>query len=617
MMVKRGFEKKGQVTIFVILAIAIIAIAALFFVFRSSIFPNSVPSTFSPIENQLLSCIKTQTQNGVKVLESQGGYINPPSFVPGSSYMPFSSQLNFLGLEIPYWHTISGNNIAINNEPTKASMQKQLSDYIESQIQNCDLNSFRSQGYTINEGNSTVQTSIEDNSVKVFLNMKLNIVKGSQSDTITNHQVQVDTQLGNLFNDAVKFNSLEKSQGFLENYSVDFLNNYAPVNGFILSCSPHTWNANQIFDTLKNATQGNFEAIKNNGPKNDYFALHLPISSSVRVLNLESWPSTYEVEGTNSPTLIAKPIGNQQGLGIIGFCYVPYHFVYNIKYPVLIQLTKNNETFQFPMPIIIDGNVAKNTANSTAAPANNFDLCSQAANSTAPVKINLIDSNGKPLNGNISYECLGSTCQIGSTKNGEISANFPQCVNGKVIIYSEGYKEASQTLTTVNGGNATVYLNKIYKVPVNLNLTNSEGNEKAIITFTANDTSSQTVLYPAQKTVNLSEGNYSIQVYVYDNSSIKFNATTTQQCSNVPSGVIGGIFGITHKVCNTVNIPAQNISQVLVAGGSSSIYISGNELANSKGIELDVNRYKTPSTIQELEIIYTLVNAKTIGAKLE
>jgi len=54
--------------------------------------------------------------------------------------------------------------------------------------------------------------------------------------------------------------------------------------------------------------------------------------------------------------LIANPVGNQPGLGVLCFCYVPYHFVYNIGYPVLIQVYSGEEIFQFPVAVVVKGN---------------------------------------------------------------------------------------------------------------------------------------------------------------------------------------------------------------------------------------------------------------------
>ena len=34
-----------------------------------------------------------------------------------------------------------------------------------------------------------------------------------------------------------------------------------------------------------------------------------------------------EIHGTNGALMLARPVGNAQGMGAMGFCYSPYHFV--------------------------------------------------------------------------------------------------------------------------------------------------------------------------------------------------------------------------------------------------------------------------------------------------
>lgn len=611
-MVKRGVNKAGQVTIFVILAIVLVVAGVSYFIFKDTLFPKKVSTTFEPIETSFLNCIQEKAQTGIKILESKGGYISNPEFIPGSQYMPFSSQLDFLGVGIPYWRSISGNNLQINQVPTKEEMQNQLVDYLNQQIQNCNFNSFTQDNFNVVKGTPDSQVTINDNNVQVFLTMDLQVSKGNESAVLSTHQAEVNSNLGALYNDAIQFYNQENKEMFLENYSIDFLRTYAPVDGFDLSCSPKVWNANEIFDTLKNATQDNFYALKNSQNKTDYFNLKLPISSSVRILNSRNWPSTYEVSPADSQTMVANPIGNQPGLGILGFCYVPYHFVYSLKYPVLVQLSQDGETFQFPLSINIENNFAKPFGNGTAVVDNSVDLCKGAKSN---VTVNLVDSNGKPVEGNVTYSCFDSSCDLGSTQGGSVRAEFPQCVNGKIIAKSEGYKDSTHIFSTVQGGSTAVVMSKIYDKQISLNLKNSVGNEKAIINFVSSDSSdSHTVIYPETKDVNLSEGIYQVQVYVYDNSSLKFDATTTQQCFDVPSGVFG-LFGITHQECTQVPVPAQNITNVLVAGGKSQVSFSDDDLKGNNKIEISLDRYKTPSSLQELQIIYTLADAKSVGVK--
>lgn len=591
--------------------------AASYFIFKGALFPTKVSATFNPIETNFLNCINEKTLTGIRILESKGGYIKDPTFVPGSQYMPFSSQLDFLGVGIPYWRSVSGNNLLINQVPTKEEMQTQLEDYLNNEISSCNFNSFVSEGFQISKGIPKAKVTINDDTVDVSLNMDLKMLKGKESQTVRGHNVQVNSELGNLFNDAQTFYNLENKDQILENYSVDILRNYAPVDGVELTCAPKVWNADKIFGTLKSATESNFFALRNNKNDTDYFNLRVPIDSSVRVLNSASWPNSYEVAPANSQMLVAKPVGTQKGLGILGFCYVPYHFVYNIRYPVLVQLTRKGETFQFPLPIIIDENFPRGIQSSTEkvnASFQDLDLCNDVAKSN--VTINLVNSNGNPVKGNVSYECLGSSCYFGSTTSGVLQTMVPQCANGKIIVDSQGYKEAVQEFSSVSGGSSTIALSKIYPKQISLKLNNAKGNENSIVTFTSQDSfETYTLLYPQNMEVNLTAGTYDVQVYTYDNSSIKFPASTSRQCVQVPSGILG-VVGITHEECSSVPVPEQNLTNILVAGGKAKVSFSEEDLAKNNKIQITLDRYNTPSSLNELQVVYTLVDAKSAGVDL-
>ena len=104
-------NNKGQLTIFILIAIFIVAGIGIFFTLRESPVFAQIPASIEPVYNTFLSCLDRETSIGIDVLESQAGYIELPDFQPGSDYMPFSSQLDFLGNPIPYWYYVSGNNI--------------------------------------------------------------------------------------------------------------------------------------------------------------------------------------------------------------------------------------------------------------------------------------------------------------------------------------------------------------------------------------------------------------------------------------------------------------------------------------------------------------------------
>ena len=146
---------RGQVTIFIILAVVIIAAVALYFIFRGNLAPTTqIPQEFQPAYNTFLSCLQNNVQSGISILESQGGYIYLPQFEPGSIYSPFSSQLNFLGNPIPYWFYVSGNNIAKQQVPSQTLMQTQLAQYVSQIARSMRLWFFYRSEFHYKDGNS-------------------------------------------------------------------------------------------------------------------------------------------------------------------------------------------------------------------------------------------------------------------------------------------------------------------------------------------------------------------------------------------------------------------------------------------------------------------------------
>ncbi|MCL5730458.1 MAG: hypothetical protein M1165_02745, partial [Candidatus Pacearchaeota archaeon] len=309
--------------------------------------------------------------------------------------------------------------------------------------------------------------------------------------------------------------------------------------------------------------------------------------------------------------LVAQPIGNQQGLGLLGFCYVPYHFVYDVKYPVLVTLQRGSEIFQFPFAVVIQGNEPRTSlvgnATSVSAPV----LCQ---NENTNMTVSVQDSNSNPVDANISYECFGETCSIGETASGSINALFPQCVNGYVLASAPGFVTGKYQLTTTQSGSISVVLNKLYNESVDLQIDGKEytGN-MALITFTSSDGSSQTINYPAQKSIGLSEGDYTIQVSAYDNSSINLGATTGQQCINVAGNAAEGALGVTQQQCFSVNVPSQVISSALSGGGQAETYIFESDLQNSNAIRINAQSLPAPTTIAQLQNNYVLLENKTLS----
>ena len=603
---------RGQVTIFIIVAMIIVTAVVIFLVVRQNVEIQNIPASIQPVYSSFLSCVEDKTKSGIDVLESQGGYIELPNIEVGSPHMPFSSQLNFLGNSIPYWYYVSGNNLQTEKIPSQEDMENSLEKFLNDRVRDCNFETFYQGGFEIIQEEPVATVDIRNDNVDVKINMDMVITYGEDTTQIKNHEVVVNSKLGALYNSAKTVYNKEQRELFLENYGVDTMRLYAPVDGVEISCSPQIWNADEVFTNLQDAIETNTLAIKTKPVVNQeekYFYVS-GIGENVRFINSKDWSYSFEVLPSEENILVANPVGNQQGLGILGFCYVPYHFVYNIKYPVLVQVYDEEEIFQFPIAVVILGNKPRTALNSTAK-TSSVELCSYK---NIPLSVSTYDSSMNPVESSISYECFGESCNIGKTSSGSLTANFPQCINGYIISRADGYEETKFLYSTNEGGSASILMDKLYDLDVKLNLGGIDYSGNAMIYFNGDD--SKIVSYPTQKTVKLSEGTYNVSVYVYANSTINIPASTTQQCTKVLSSGLGGIFGITEKKCIDVKMPSQILSNVLAGGGVQTYYFSEGELKGSKKIEISAEKFTTPTSMEELQNNYLIFETKNVGVDL-
>ena len=605
-------NKRGQLTIFIIIAVIFIGAIILFFVFKEKIIIEEIPPALAPVYTSFLACLEEDVSTGIDFLGFQAGYIDVPEFEPGSLYMPFSNQLDFLGNPIPYWYYVSGNNIQKEQIPSKQEMEEQLAKFVEDKINLCRFDSYYDEGFEIMMGEPEATVSIEEENVKVSLNMNFEISKEEESAVVSNHDVIVNSKFGKLYGAAREIYNYEQQTLFLENYAVDTLRIYAPVDGVELSCSPKTWTADDIFGKLEEAIQSNTLALKVKGgsyslksKEDKYFIVDAPVDSEldVRFINSQNWPTVFDVSPSEGNILMASPVGNQPGLGIMGFCYVPYHFVYDLGYPVLIQLYYGDEIFQFPMAVVVKGNKPREALDVSAVDIELPELCRYK---NTLIQVNTYDTRLNPIEADISYECFGTKCNIGRTYlTKPLEENFPQCVNGYIIASSEGFEDTKYLYSTVESGVADIILDNLYELEVNLKLDGKNYTGQAMINFVS-DGSSRTVVYPEQNKINLTEGQYEIQTQIFRNSSLKIAETTKEQCVDVPQSGIGGIFGLTKEKCFDITIPEQIISNVLAGGGRENYYMLESELYNSNIIEINANSLPLPKTIEQLQDNYLL-----------
>lgn len=613
---------KGQLTIFIIIAVIVVALVATFFIFKDSLIGEKLPSNIEPIYNNFISCLEDDISMGIGILESQGGYIKLPEFESGSRYMPFSSQLDFLGNPVPYWYYVSGNNIQKEQIPSKADMENQLEEFVERQVYKCSFEEYSSQGFVIDIGNPQTNVDIKNNEVVLDLNLDFSVEKEDESFSAKTHKVFVNSNLGSLYDSARSVYQKEQKELFLENYTLDVLNLYAPVEGVEISCSPKVWNVYDVFSEVQEAVRENLGVVKVHGDSKDYFVVEslstgIPDDIKVDFMTSLNWPYIFEAVPSEGPLLVADPVGDELGLGALGFCYVAYHFVYDYKYPVMIQLQSENtqEIFQFPVAVIIEGSNPRESLTGTSSSLEgSLDEICENANTEFTIKV--LDSNSQSVDARISYECVSQSCNIGTAENGVLDGLFPKCVNGFVVAQAEGYKEEGVQISVTSEGSLTIFMDKLYEIGVDVLLDSKNYNGEALITFEDSEGNLKSILYPEKSSVELSQGTYEISVSAYSDVSLEFENTTQEYCVDVPRKITG-ILGFTKKECYEIEVPSQLISQALSGGGVASYTFSEADLRNNDFIVINAEEFPKPDSLIQIQENYILFENRYLEVSLE
>jgi hypothetical protein len=631
-------SKRSQITIFVIIALVLIVGIGLYIVIKPGQLVKVNPQ-FDVVHNYYLSCIDAAGKTGASILGQQGGYIELPNFEPGSDYSPFSSQLDFLGTNIPYWYYVSGNGVKKEQIPTISIMEKQLAEYIVEEINTCDISEFMNSGLNITLLEPTsVSTTIEKDKIIVYITQKLILSDNITTTVIENHNSEFSSNLGNLYQLSKNIYDYENQNLFLENYAKDVLYIYAPVTGTNLSCSPMIWNPYNVFDKLKRALEANIQLIKLKGgyytlkdSTRGYFVVDPGFDlgdAQINFMYAQDWTSKFEVWPTKNNLMMANPVGTQEGLGIMGFCYVPYKFVYDIYFPVLIQVYSKNaqEVFQFPIGVVINKNSPRE---STEGESEMTETICDKANTN--ISVYTYNQNLEPVEASVEFKCFTDKCNLRNTRRDNLSSlneSFlnvlvPACANGELIVNAPGYREKKQIISTNEETSADVVLSREYNIGLQVYVDNILTNNFAVLSLSEislennNTQFSNSVAYPDSREISIGEGYYEFDLKVYKTGAITLPETTKQQCTNVPKSGVLGLFGMEEEKCYDITIPSQKISNIVYAGGNVKDYLTSDMLKKSKTMKVYTTSIKMPSNLDELQASYDSIDIKNIKINLE
>lgn len=181
-MVIKMIKNKAQVTIFIIIAILIVALVLLFFLLRGSIIPGE-PGGYDENPNIALGdCLDVPIKDGIELISSQGGNIEP------LFYKDFKFSDEPAPVKITYLcYNVNDYIPCINQEPMLIQhLKDEMYNYISDDVKRCfdDIASnLDRQGYTVDATYRDFEIDLISKKVIVDIDAKLIITKGSESKT--------------------------------------------------------------------------------------------------------------------------------------------------------------------------------------------------------------------------------------------------------------------------------------------------------------------------------------------------------------------------------------------------------------------------------------------------
>jgi hypothetical protein len=188
-------QKRGQITIFVILGILILGLIIGFFFLRNNSVVEELKVEDKTIETTSVKmfvegCLEKKAEEGIYYTSLRGGYFYEPEM-----YNYFSL------LKIPYYYHL-GEDISLEKE----DFEKGIADYINFFIYDClDFEQFKSFQITNKKEFSDIEVMIYENKVGVNLDYPVIIKQGNTFKELNDFNVELNYPLGELFSKVKKY----------------------------------------------------------------------------------------------------------------------------------------------------------------------------------------------------------------------------------------------------------------------------------------------------------------------------------------------------------------------------------------------------------------------------
>ncbi|MBD3252134.1 hypothetical protein GF386_00190 [Candidatus Pacearchaeota archaeon] len=182
---KENMSKKSQVTVFVIISILILVVIILLIYLQRENITNIFVG--KPPLNEIENCLLKSSEEGINILEVQGGSIDPELY-----YMYQGNRVEYL------CYTEENYKRCVMQKPLlKQSVERELENYMNPIIKNCIYSmkdALEKDGYTVSMKEPELDIEIIPETVLISLELDLSIEKNNR-ETYKSIRTAVDSKL--------------------------------------------------------------------------------------------------------------------------------------------------------------------------------------------------------------------------------------------------------------------------------------------------------------------------------------------------------------------------------------------------------------------------------------
>ena len=179
-------KKSGQLTIFIILAIVIIAAVFLFFAIQTDFIKQPSNPDTERIRNFVQSCIEEESIRTIYQIGQNGGYYFPTNLSTES------------GVAIYYQN---GKTYV----PIKEQIEDEISFFLNQKLFFCIKNFVDFPDLEISQKEAKTKTKIQENKIVFNVNYPITIRKGEDVSTLNSFETEIPVRMGIVYDSIMEF----------------------------------------------------------------------------------------------------------------------------------------------------------------------------------------------------------------------------------------------------------------------------------------------------------------------------------------------------------------------------------------------------------------------------